>query len=565
VSGGPRLRAFDRKLAHYPDASVRYRYLAVVVLSTIVLYYQQYVGGSVSPSVLAFFGMTFRYYLTVVVISSVVGALASLLAGLADRWGRANIVVFGLLVASLTTAFGLPSATSRTEYALMAAVVGFVEGMVLVATPALVRDFSPQLGRGRAMGIWTMGPVLGSLVVSEVASNTLPHLHAWQDQYHIAGLVGLGIFVVAFFGLRELSPSLRDQLMFSIRERAVVEQRAKGFDVEGALRRPWRQMFTPNVVVPAVGVSLFLLIYYAAVGFFVIYFTSVFGFSQSQANGLGNWFWAADAITVVVVGVISDRVGVRKPFIVGGTIVAIALTLVFASRATRPDTSYDSFIVLISFLSASRGFAYAPWMAAFTETLEKKNPALVATGLAIWGWVLRAVVAIAFLIIPYVVTSVSPVVDYGPKLLAIQAQYKPQVATLQEIDLATRTALHANEHDSAAIATALKEVEAKSHVSAPVAVAKLLAARKIPTADRNYLFAHGQQVLSARAQAPRQWEHWWWVCVGGQVVFLPTSLLLTGRWRRKSAKKDRDDHEREIDVELAELGDAGRELSGAVS
>ncbi len=205
----------------------------------------------------------------------------------------------------------------------MAAIVGFVEGMVLVATPALVRDFSPQLGRGRAMGIWTMGPVLGSLVVSEVASNTLPHLHAWQDQYHIAGLAGLGVFVIAFFGLRELSPSLRDQLMFSIRERSLVEARAKGIDVEAALHRPWRQMFTPNVVVPAVGVSLFLLIYYAAVGFFVIYFTSVFGFSQSQANGLGNWFWAADAITVVVVGIISDRVGVRKPFIVAGTIVAI--------------------------------------------------------------------------------------------------------------------------------------------------------------------------------------------------------------------------------------------------
>ncbi len=173
--------------------------------------------------------------------------------------------------------------------------------------------------------------------------------------------------------------------------------------------------------------------------------------------------------------------------------------------------------------------------------------------------------AIAFLIIPYVVTSVSPVVDYGPKLLAIETTYKSQVATLQEIDLGTRAALHANEHDTAAIAKALTEVEAKSHVSAQAAVAKLLAARKIPTADRNYLFAHGQQVLNARAQAPRQWEHWWWVCVGGQVVFLPTSLLLTGRWRRKAAKQDREDHQREIDAELAQLADAGRELSGAVT
>ncbi|MGH9046827.1 MAG: MFS transporter, partial [Acidimicrobiales bacterium] len=527
-----RLRLWDRRLYSYPTTGVRYRYLAVVVLSTIVLYYQQYVGGSVSPSVLAYFGMSFRYYLTVVVIASVAGAISSLVAGLADRWGRANIVVFGLLAASLTTAFGIPNATSKPEYAVFAAVVGFVEGMVLVATPALVRDFSPQLGRGKAMGVWTLGPVVGSLVVSEVASNTLPHLHAWQDQFHIAGLAGLAVFVIALFWLRELSPSLRDQLMVSLRERALVEARALGIDVETALRRPWRQMLAPNVILPALGVSLFLLIYYAAVGFFVIYFTSVFGFTQSQANGLGNWFWAADAVMVVVVGVVSDKVGVRKPFIVGGTLVAIAMTIVFAFRATDPKTTYDTFIVIIMVLSASRGFAYAPWMAAFTETLERRNPALVATGLAIWGWVLRAVVAISFLIIPYVVTSVSPVVDYGPRLLAIQTKYAAGVATLRQVDSATLAKLRANPSDTAAIAQALKEVEAKSRVTAKVAVEKLLQARKIPSADRAYLLAHGHQVLNARKSAPNQWEHWWFVCVGGQVLFLPTVLLLTGRWRR---------------------------------
>ena len=53
------------------------------------------------------------------------------------------------------------------------AVLSFVEGIVLVATPALIRDFSPQVGRGIAMGFWTLGPVLGSLVVTEVSSNTL--------------------------------------------------------------------------------------------------------------------------------------------------------------------------------------------------------------------------------------------------------------------------------------------------------------------------------------------------------------------------------------------------------
>ena len=33
--------------------------------------------------------------------------------------------------------------------------MGFVEGICLVATPALIRDFSPQVGRATAMGFWT--------------------------------------------------------------------------------------------------------------------------------------------------------------------------------------------------------------------------------------------------------------------------------------------------------------------------------------------------------------------------------------------------------------------------
>ena len=47
--------------------------------------------------------------------------------------------------------------------------------------------------------------------------------------------------------------------------------------------------------------------------------------------------------------------------------------------------------------------AYSPWMASFTETVEARNPALTATGLAIWGWIVRVVVFVAYLILPQVV------------------------------------------------------------------------------------------------------------------------------------------------------------------
>jgi MFS family permease len=557
-------RLWRRELAHYPGAGARSAYVVLVVAVTIVLYYQQYVGGAVSVSVLSHFQISFRYYLTIIVVSNGAGALASLVAGLADRWGRANLVVGGLLVAASVTAFAIPAAANAAQYALLVSVVGFVEGLVLVATPALVRDFSAQSGRGRAMGLWTLGPVVGSLVVAEVSSHTLGSLPAWQDQFHIAGFVGLGVAALALVFLRELTPSLRDQLLVSWRDRALVEAQARGVDLRGALRQPWRQMARVDILVPAVGVSLFLLIYFAAVAFFVLYFTTVFGFSQARSNSVGNWFWAIDAVTVVAIGALSDRSRVRKPFMVAGALGAIALTLVFASRATHPATSYKTLVLIVSMLSLFRGMAYAPWMAAFSETVERRNPALVATGLALWGWVLRLVVVVSFLVLPAVVASVTPVADYGSHLAAIDARYGPEVHTLQAIDPRTRAALRSGPPPAGALTTAVEEVAARFRVPPADAVVRLLALRRVPPADRAYLAAHGAAVVEARRHAPVQWLHWWWICTAGEVVFLPTIFLLYGRWRPSSARRDAEEHRRLVDEELSRIG-AGASTGAAAA
>ena len=551
------IRLWDRKLDAYPSARARTGFLFVILATTVVLYYQAYVGGAVGPSILAQYQISFHFYLNVVVISNAIGALTSLLAARADRWGRANLVVWGLLCSSVVQFLLVPVASNAYEFAVYVSIVGFVEGMVLVATPALVRDFSPQVRRGAAMGLWTMGPVLGSLVVTEVASNTLDHLHAWQDQYMISGVTGLVMFVIAFFTLRELSPALRDQLMVSARERVLVEARARGIDLAEAIRRPWRQMLRLDVILPSIAISLFLLIYYAAVGFFVIYFTSVFNFSQARSNGLGNWFWAADAAAVIIIGLLSDRVGVRKPFILVGTVLGIVMTSIFATRATDPATTYTSFILIVSLLSFARGTAYSPWMTAFSETLEQRNPALVATGLAVWGWILRGIAALSFLIAPLIVTAVSPIANYGPTLQKIQAEYPKQVHTIQVVGRETLAKIQTTPPDATALATALSKIQAADHVSQSQALDQLLAVKKLNEehpSDLAYLRAHGQSVVDARQQSPGQWRTWWWVCVGGQLAFLPTIFLLKGRWRRSSALRDAAEREDLVTKAMAELG-----------
>ncbi len=553
---------WHRQLDRYPGTASRVFYLAIVVAATVVLYYELYVPGGVAPQILAHYHMSFRFYVDVTVVLNAIGAFTSVLAGLADRWGRANLVAYGIGATAFLTLFAMPHAPNEWAFAVSFAAVGFVEGIVLVATPALMRDYSPQLGRASAMGFWTFGPVIGSLVVAEVASHTLSHLVAWQDQLTICGIVGVVVFLAALFGLRELSPNLRDQLMVSLRDRALVEARAKGIDVEAGLRRPWRQVLRADIVLSAIAISVLLLIYYTAVGFNPIYFETVFKFSPAQANALGNWWWLANAIALVVVGVASDLLRVRKPLMIVGAAGAIAMTILYLRMATSPHTGYYTLAWTVAVLAIFLALAFAPWMASFTETVEHRNPALTAHGLAIWGWVLRATVAISLFVLPYVVTSTTALVRYGTlgkKALAIEKADPNVKIVLAHQALFTQLRKYPTSKIPGSLLTkAIKEVGLKnllavahdSHIATEIGFFQAHAAQL-------------RQVIAAGGAAPSEWQHWWWVCVAGEIVFVPLVLFMKGRWSPRRAKLDEAEHDRQVAEELAELQAAHEPVTAA--
>ncbi|MDT3397971.1 MFS transporter [Streptomyces sp. B1866] len=536
-------RLYRRDLPHYPATGPRMGYLAIVVAVTVVLYYELYVVFAVAASLIHHFGMTFTDFVWLAVIGAGVGAFASLLAGLADRWGRANMVVYGLLAVAALSTFGLPNAGSKAVFFVLFALLSFVEGVVLVATPALVRDFSPQLGRASAMAYWTMGPVLGSLITTAVTSSTL-HGSEWQDQLRYSGLAGFGLFLVALVALRELSPALRDQIMVSLRDRALVEARARGLDPEAVRRGEWRQMMRLDVLGPVLGVGLYLLLYFSAVGNFVVYFATVFGYSERRTNGLMNWYWVADAIALLVAGVLSDVLRVRKPFMMVGAAGSIVMTVLFALRATEPATGYYTFVLLLVLFSAFQAIGYAPWMAAYTETVERHNPAGTAVGLAIWGWILRIVVAVSSAVVPVVVTSATPLMDHGPQVAEAQRRAGPALDVIRahpEI-FAELDRYPPGSVPPELAARALREV-------GPGGLATVQKARP----ELAVLKKYGPEVRDAAADAPGQWQTWWWVCLAGQVLFVPLVLPMKGRWSPKRAREDVARHEAAVQRELAAL------------
>jgi MFS family permease len=550
TGGSPLARMiWNRRLEHYPETPQRMFQLGLVVVATIILYYEAYVGGAVSPSILAFYGMSFPFYVYMTVVANLLGAFASLLAGVSDRWGRANLVAYGLGVTGVLVLFGIPNAPNTAVFVTLTVLVGFIEGIILVATPALVRDYSPQLGRASAMGFWTLGPVLGSLIVAAVSSSTLAYLPEWQDQFYICGVVGIIVFVVALFGLKELSPRLRDQLMVSIQDRALLEVRAAGIDPEKATEKPFRQMLKLDVIGSAFAIAVFLIIYYTAVGFFTIYFTTIQGYTLTEANGLGNWFWAFDAIALVITGIVSDKLRVRKPFMILGAVGAAIMTVVFLSLA--PGTSYSTFVVVLSLQAAFLAIAYAPWMASFTETVEKHNPALTATGLAVWGWIVRIVVAASIFVLPFVITSMTPLVQYGAEVSTLSTKYATELQTIAAVDPPTLAALSAG--DASAGPKAVGEISGKLGVDAATATKQLQAVSAVPKEDLAFLQEHGQEVKEASETSAAQWTTWWWVCFGAEVVFIPFVFLMAGRWSPRKAREDALEHERKVEAELRAL------------
>jgi MFS family permease len=581
---------FVHEIDEYPPNGKRTAYLALAVLATIVLYYTYFTQTGVTPNLLQYYHMSFAFYVGIVVVSNLIGAFASLPASKTDKFGRSNVIIYGLLVVGLLVAVGVPSSKTEWQFAVVICVLGLVEGAILVATPSLVRDYSPQLGRASAMGFWTMGPVAGSLITSIVANHTLNHFVAngntngWTSQFRISGATSIAVFVLSLFLMKDLSAKLRDQLMVSAQDRALVEAKARGISTEeviAATTKPWKQILKWDLVGASLGIAVFLLVYYAASGFFTIFWATVYknpdgtNFSVSQANGLNTWFWAADIVALVVFGVMSDKLKVRKPFMLVGAIGAIVTLIIFLMQTSHPFTGYYTLVGVEVVLAAFLSLVFAPWMAGYTEMVEAKNPALVGTGLALWGWILRLVVGISFIFLPLVINSVNPVVNnlqYAQpptapfNVQAFQVQHPKNVA----FAVANATQLGVlNEPKYAAIVNKLQTAPTAANLAAAQAIlppstytflighATQLTTLIVPyKAQFSYLSAHQSQLTDLNngvQKSASQWKTWFWVCVGGMVLFIPTIFLNRGRWSPKKARQDEAQHEDDVAQELREL------------
>ncbi|NUO99243.1 MAG: MFS transporter [Nonomuraea sp.] len=387
---------YVRELSVYPVGRRRILLLAIAVLASLVANFETTLA-TILPLLMDDLGMSLTVYGLIAAGSVLVGGLSAGVGGiLSDRWGRVTLLVPTL---TITAACNFLLATVDTVAGLfwVRCLMLFIEGAGITITASLVRDFSPRLGRAQAFAFWTWGPVGASFLASFIAGFTLPMFgNAWQSQAIIMGIVSLAMCAVILWKIAEPSAALRAQVLDA--EQAVTaEEKIDAARVRELFRHP-------HLWAHVLGNTGWQVLYWTFAIFGQTILVDAFGLEPAAANRVVALGIVLNAAAVVVVGRVSDRLRLRKPFTAAGTALTIA-ALAYFIGLVGPGVSTGHVTVVYALLFLFMGIAYVPWMANFSENAEDVESRLQGSALGIWGMVVRVMIVALLIVSPIVVDA----------------------------------------------------------------------------------------------------------------------------------------------------------------
>ncbi|MFG1707750.1 MFS transporter [Nonomuraea sp. M3C6] len=387
---------YVRELSVYPVGSRRIFLLAIAVLASLVANFETTLA-TILPLLMDDLSMSLTVYGQIAALSVLVGGLSAGFGGiLSDRWGRVTLLVPTLTVTAACN-FLLATVDSVAELFWIRCLMLFIEGAGITITASLVRDFSPRLGRAQAFAFWTWGPVGASFLASFIAGFTLPLFgNAWQSQAIIMGVVSLVMCGVIVWKIAEPSAALRAQVLQA--EQAVSAE--EKIDA-GRVRELFRH---PHLWAHVLGNTGWQVLYWTFAIFGQTILSDAFGMDAAAANRVVALGIVLNALAVVVVGRLSDRLQLRKPFTAVGTVLTVAALAYFIAMV-GPGVSAAQVTVVYALLFLFMGIAYVPWMANFSENAEDVESRLQGSALGIWGMVVRVMIVVLLVVSPPVVEA----------------------------------------------------------------------------------------------------------------------------------------------------------------
>lgn len=385
-----------RVLNEYPRGAHRWTLLLLTVLAVILASYEFQLAPILSLLLpyLHLSKVGYGYFVSFAVLISAISAFVG--GPLADRYGR--VVIIDVCLAAVTVlVFANLFIVGIKSFIVVRTIMGIVAGLMAGAGAALVRDMSPRLSRALAFGLLTIGPVGSNYLANFIAGVTLPIYHTWQSQMWIMGFLGIAMYIPIFLFLKDLSPELRLRIYQS--EIASIEAEGRRLPAAAELPSSARdafaallQHFEPWLMVLPFTVSLSL--YVAIQAFGPLMFTESFHYTPAAAAAMCAYFWLGNMGALIVTGLISDRLQIRKPIAILGAILTSAL-LIWWIPTFGEALPRHTMTIVATVLGCFLAITSVPWAAQYSEALEEISPALQATGWAFYGLALRAWLAIS--------------------------------------------------------------------------------------------------------------------------------------------------------------------------
>lgn len=390
---------WSRELTEYPPARRRIVLLLIAVLAIVVASFEATIAPLV-PVLLEDLHMSLTTYGAIAAISVVAGALSAAAGGrLSDLWGRVTLLIPALFLTGIGD-FCMLLVTSPTGLLVVRTLLSFVEGFAAATTAGLIRDFTPRVGRATGYGFWTWGPVGANFLAAAIVGSTLPVFGTWQSQFVIFGAVGIVTSLVIAMTIADISPALRAQVIQRTQKMRELQP-----TVEEAERSDARELFRhPHIWAHILGATSWLVLYETLSLYGPTLIVEEFGVTAATASTIFAIFWVLNIATLIVAGVVSDRLQLRKPVSCVGALGTGGVCIYFITLFGQ-DVSTGLIMLTGALLGGLMGIAYGPWMANFSENAEDIRPSLQGTAWGAWGMSVRIMIVLMLVISPVVVAA----------------------------------------------------------------------------------------------------------------------------------------------------------------
>lgn len=432
--------ATHRTLETYPVGAHRWAMLLLTVLATIISFYE-FQFAPLLPlwiPTLHFSLEDFSLFLLFAVLLS--GGSAMVGGPLADRHGRIVVIDACLAVIVVLTFCNLLM-TGFWSFVLIRGLMNLVAGLMWGALGGLTRDMSPRVSRGAAFGLLTVGTVGCIFLWNFISGMTLPIFGTWQSQIWIMGVLSILMYIPVLLWLKDLHPNLRLTIVES--ESAVAASsaehvRREPMEVPESGGAAFKELLSRwEVWVLVIGCVGFLTVPITSQTFFPVMFTRAFHYNAAGADKMASYFWLLNLFMLVPAGWVSDRLRVRKPLVLIGTVAALALLIWWIGTFANPLPPFQLGAVMF-ILGGLIAFAFIPWCAQYSELLEDISPALQASGWSFFQLIYRGWIAISGPVLAYITAhygwaawmwvAVAGMVLFIPAMLAVRGGWVPAKA-----------------------------------------------------------------------------------------------------------------------------------------